>query len=445
MIGTLRTDQREVSIVGAGIAGLLAADALDRRGFEVTLYEAESRAGGLISTKETEWGIAESAAHSFVATPAVQTLCQRLGVELIEVNPNSKARYILRRGKFRRFPLNPIEAVTTLLRAYFVLPTAEPKPEELTVADWAKRHLGRAAHDYLLAPFVSGIYGTRPSEILVGAAFPSLQVPRGHSLLSYQLHRALRPSLNKPRGKMMTPRNGMGTLVRALEADLERRLGDRFIRGRRITKLIDAPNLVLALPAGGAAVLLHEVDPRLAGALVDIRYTPLVSVTIFVEKSELGKVPQGVGVLIPETEHRESLGILFNSSSFSGRVNSENQVSLTVIIGGTRQPDAIRWSDAQIETAIRRDLESLFALRKGASLHLSISRWEDAIPRYERRLTDAWERARHGWCATPGRILFGNYAGQVSLRGMIETVAAWQPDCIPCDAVGAPHDANRTN
>ncbi|MFL6210415.1 MAG: hypothetical protein ACJ74W_16280 [Pyrinomonadaceae bacterium] len=31
-----------------------------------------------------------------------------------------------------------------------------------------------------------------------------------------------------------------------------------------------------------------------------------------------------------------------------------------------------------------------------------------------------WQTAQAAWCATPGRILFGNYTGQVSLRGMIE-------------------------
>lgn len=32
--------------------------------------------------------------------------------------------------------------------------------------------------------------------------------------------------------------------------------------------------------------------------------------------------------------------------------------------------------------------------------------------------------ARETWCAAPGRMLFGNYTGQVSLRAMIESAAA---------------------
>ncbi|HEV2765761.1 MAG TPA: hypothetical protein VGV38_22440 [Pyrinomonadaceae bacterium] len=41
-------------------------------------------------------------------------------------------------------------------------------------------------------------------------------------------------------------------------------------------------------------------------------------------------------------------------------------------------------------------------------------------PSVLRRAAGLWQLARETWCATPGRLLFGNYTGQVSLRGMIE-------------------------
>ena len=50
LIGTLDRRYREVTIVGAGIAGMLAAYALDKRGYCVTLLEENQRAGGLIQT-----------------------------------------------------------------------------------------------------------------------------------------------------------------------------------------------------------------------------------------------------------------------------------------------------------------------------------------------------------------------------------------------------------
>lgn len=45
---------------------MLAAYALDQRGYSVTLLEQKQRGGGLIKTTRTEHGIAESAAHSLI-------------------------------------------------------------------------------------------------------------------------------------------------------------------------------------------------------------------------------------------------------------------------------------------------------------------------------------------------------------------------------------------
>ena len=98
MLGTLDQRYREVTIVGAGIAGMLAAYALDKQGYRVTLLEEKTRAGGLIATTPTNHGIAESAAHSLIATDTVRELCRDLGVELITPRKESRAKFVLRDG-----------------------------------------------------------------------------------------------------------------------------------------------------------------------------------------------------------------------------------------------------------------------------------------------------------------------------------------------------------
>ncbi|HEX8290247.1 MAG TPA: FAD-dependent oxidoreductase, partial [Pyrinomonadaceae bacterium] len=105
MIGTLDETRREATIVGAGIAGMLAAYALDKKGYEVTLLEERGEAGGLIQTVHTEYGMAERAAHSLLASGPVMEFCQDLGVELAEVRPDSRARFVVRDGRLRKFPL----------------------------------------------------------------------------------------------------------------------------------------------------------------------------------------------------------------------------------------------------------------------------------------------------------------------------------------------------
>ena len=184
MIGTVTKDHKEVTIIGAGISGLLSAYFLDRQGYRVTLLEEKEHAGGLIRTRYTEHGIAESAAHSLIATPPVLELCKDLDVELVEPKKESSAKYIVRDGRLRRFPLSFSEIAVTAGRAAFVRST---NGNGQTLEAWGQKHLGSAAVEYLLTPFVRGIYGVQPAQLGVAAAYPSLIVPPGKTLLGSML------------------------------------------------------------------------------------------------------------------------------------------------------------------------------------------------------------------------------------------------------------------
>jgi oxygen-dependent protoporphyrinogen oxidase len=430
MLGTLNREHKEVTIVGAGISGLILAEALDADGWQVTLLEAYDDAGGMIRTREARLGIAEAAAHAIQATPAVRALCERLGVALEPVRPDSRARYVWRGGKPRKLPLSAWEIVRTLFRAYGVLADPKADPAYLSLEQWGRRHLGEAAVKYLLTPFVRGIYGARPSEINVAMAFPALVVPRGHSLFSWMLrrwHLRLRGKggPQRPRAVMMAPVLGMGSLVQALESRLRDRLGDRFKTGVSVRVLPHSKNIVLCVPAAEAATILSEEDPALSQALERLPHSPLVSVTAFTERESFPSAPRGVGVLLPEGTSRKTLGVLYNSSSFSNRVVDESRwVSLTLMMGGTEKPELVHSTDQEILAFTRDDLEKLYDLAPGARLETVIHRWERAIPLYGEALRAAWDAANAGWCSQPGRLLFGNYTGQVSIRGMIETVSA---------------------
>lgn len=423
MIGTFDTQHREATIVGAGISGMLMAHALDKQGYQVTLLERETRSGGLIQTRRTEFGIVETAAHSLLASSSVRNLCRELGVELVEVRKDSRARFIVRDGRLSRFPLHAGEAVSTLAHAAFV--RSDNGMGALSLDTWARRHLSEAALQYLLTPFVRGIYGAQPAEIGVAAAFPSLAVPRGQTLLSTMLRKSFKRSQTKDGGKpMVAPKYGMGDLAGRMEKHLEQRLGDRFKKGVDLKTLPDAPNVVLTTPAFISAELLREESPTLSRRLQEVRYTPIVSVTAFVSLDSLTRPLSGVGALVPECEGRHCLGILFNSSSFEGRVTDESRyASFTVLLGGSSQPHWVTATDDEITKAVKEELSSLLGIG-GEPLQLVINRWPRAIPQYSTELPQIWQHARETWCARQGRVLFGNYTGQVSLRGMIEGAAS---------------------
>lgn len=430
MIGTFDRERREVTVVGAGVAGLLAAYNLDRKGYRVTLLEERESAGGLIRTVRTEHGIAERAAHSLLATPAVTELCRDLGVELLEIRKDSRARYVVRGRRLRKFPLGLGETVSTLSRAALAR-ASEADSAGVTLEAWGRTHLGAPAVDYLLTPFVGGIYGARPSELGVESAFPMLSVAPGQTLLGTMLHKALHRApkngaekktdgAKRERKRMVAPRGGMGALTEALERRLEERLGERFRRGVRVTSPPDAPNVLVATPAQPAARLLRHEAPSLSSMLDEVTYTPIVTVTAFVARENFTRDVRGVGALVPAREGRKCLGILFNSSAFEGRVRDERRVaSFTLMFGGSARPEWVTASDGRIASAVVEELRDLLGV-EGLPLELVITRHARAIPQYSTGLPRLWASARETWCARPGRLLFGNYTGQVSLRGMIE-------------------------
>jgi protoporphyrinogen oxidase len=100
----------------------------------------------------------------------------------------------------------------------------------------------------------------------------------------------------------------------------------------------------------------------------------------------------------------------------------ETQVSLTLMLGGSTRTEQGSASDAELAAYARADLEAILGLAPQANIETVIRRWSHAVPQYNEALRISWDAARAGWCSRPGRVLFGNYTGQVSIRGMVESV-----------------------
>lgn len=140
--------------------------------------------------------------------------------------------------------------------------------------------------------------------------------------------------------------------------------------------------------------LITRRAPRLSAALEGVRYTPIVSVTAFVPTSNFTRPVKGMGVLAPPREGRKSMGILFNSSAFEGRVFDESRyASFTVLFGGTSQPGWVDASDEEIGRAVSEELNTLLGI-KGEPAELVINRRPRAISQYSTALPNVWRTAR---------------------------------------------------
>ena len=416
MIGTLNPQDKRATIIGAGISGLLIGYVLKKKGYQVTIHEKSNRCGGLIQTKHTSHGIVEAAAHSLLVNEIVQEFMDELGVELLPVNPDSKARYIYRKGKMRRMPLTFFELISTFFHL-FRKPKLPVPLKDLNLEQWGNAYLGTSATQYLLAPFTSGIFACTPRELNTRLSFPKL-LPGAPTISLFQHIRTLRRKPKSVRPRMMALKNGMEDLIQNLHLSLQ----NEIHLNSEITDLKSIKgNLILSVPSNTLGDLLKTNSATMIERLPEIRYSPLITATVFYAGDSFkNKAPHGVGVLIPRGEGLRMLGCLFSSSAFSGRTEMKNEVSLTVMLGGTQDPDALNLSNPEISALIEKEL-SILLKTKNPPTYIEITQQQRAVPIYSSELTLYIDKISRTFCSNPGKIIFSNFSGQVSIRGMIET------------------------
>ena len=180
--------------------------------------------------------------------------------------------------------------------------------------------------------------------------------------------------------------------------------------------------VVCCLPAPVAADWLGGT---VGESLRAVRYSSLVSVTAFFRRAELPGLPEGFGCLIPRDEGRGVLGLLFNHCIFPERVKDPHTVSLTGILrldgdGASRSSGT---SDEEAVAAVSSDVHALFG-GTAAPIDAVVSRWPRAIPIYDPEMVARWEAIDAELRRERGGVqLFGNYTGEISLRGMAQAAA----------------------
>ena len=98
-----------IAIIGAGISGLSLAWHLQQKGRDYILLEAEKEAGGYIKTKKINDCILELGPNSLLADQEILEFIKETGLEkfLVPAKEVSKARYILKNGRYQKLPSSP--------------------------------------------------------------------------------------------------------------------------------------------------------------------------------------------------------------------------------------------------------------------------------------------------------------------------------------------------
>ena len=385
-------------IIGGGITGLVSAYRSFRRGEAVTLIEP-NQLGGLVQTLYKDGFTLEQGPNVLVEKDDLLELLSdlKLTQNIVRSKFDRYRQLVWFKGCSRRVPRSLFQLLFTrliscgdkckIIRNIFAREIGITTSNDETIQDLFSRIFGEAAVKNILDPALQGIFGGDVLRLSARSIFPDLwrSLQAGSSIWEFGRGRKKRA--------IFVLRGGMHSLVRTLSEELDGKI--QIINDNVVTVRSSGPNNFEVETTGGArfsservvvttsgfasAEFIKPLDDRLAGALSEVRYAPLVVVHVSVPES----APQprrAFGVLFPSKQGLSLLGVMFNSILFP-HVAPRGKHLLTVCLGGIHVPNICEQTDLAICEKVKVELETKF-FQKDMEI-LAVQRWPRAIPQYE--------------------------------------------------------------
>ena len=399
-----------MAVVGGGMAGLVAARAVIRRGLSCVLLESSERWGGVVRTERESGFVYDAGPDSMLAQkPEGAALCRELGLgdHLVPTHAAQRTVYVLRGGRLHAMPDGMVLGVPTRLWPLALSglfswrgklrmglePLIRRRADAVdeTIASFLERRLGREAVERLGEPLLGGIHAGDPARLSVRAAFPRLaEMEQRHG----SLVRGMRAASHRAAGPaFLSLAGGMGGLVDALVAQIPaagRRTGMaatalRLDPGGLVVETSQeswrARAVVLAVPAHRAASLLSPFAPETASLLAGIPFASTATVMLGYRRVDVGHPLDGYGLVVPRTEGLRTLACSFVSTKLPGRA-PEGHVLLRGFVGGIRAPEVADLDDATLVACVRDEMAGPLRLR-GDPVLARVYRWPRATPQME--------------------------------------------------------------
>ncbi len=423
-------------MVGGGISGLatavqiqeLSREASPPVDLDIQVLEAESVPGGKIRTRKESGCAVEIGPNGFLdSEPKTLELAAKLGLteRLCPAASEAKSRYLFLRETLKLLPLSPpaflrsnVLSLRGRLRSLMEPLVRVRKGGEESIADFARRRLGKEAAKTLVQPFVQGVFGGDYEKLSLPSCFPRLrEMELEHGSLIRGLIRAKKAGRSE--GRLTSFPGGMEELIKGLS----QRLGDRLRCGVSVESItrdgasyrvaglgLDAPlaadALVVATESFVASRLLTGMDPTLATELAGIEYAPMVVMGLCYPVSSVPFDLSGFGFLAARGQGMGILGCVWESSLFPDRA-PRGHVMLRVMIGGGVEPEALDRSDEELIELARKDLQQALSITEKPESIL-LHRWKHAIPQYTPGHGDRLQRIDERLALQPGLFLTGN-------------------------------------
>jgi oxygen-dependent protoporphyrinogen oxidase len=390
----------DIVVIGAGLAGLVAADEL--KDLDVVVLERDERPGGRLLSRPAEPYWLNFGAH-MVGGPdtPVGSLATRLGLETRPIRGRlmgmvHRGRRLLRLRP-ELFPLamelSPGErlamarmglALRLGARRFASVARTQAGEDEHERRRRLRRFESvRTLSQYIgpLPPSVAAILraitertGADPDEMTAGHGLrsfgnvwssqaPGRNIRGGSSLLSQAL------------AKVLGPRVRLACCVTSV---VQRDLGVQVIyRQAGESHQIHAAAAVVAVPASAAAELLHDVPAWVRESLRGLRAGPFLTAAALTHESDPMPWDGHYAIATPD----RSFSVLFNvATTVREPGRRERGGSIMLFRGARGAARLMQESDASIAAQFRIDLEAEFPEARGLIGDLTIQRWTIGAP-----------------------------------------------------------------
>ena len=340
--------------------------------------------------------------------PKTLELASKLLINPLRSSDAARKRYFFSEGKLNLLPESPVSFLTSdllslygRLRVMYEFFAPRGGSDDETLADFARRRLGKEAYEKLIDPMASGIYAGNSESLSLKSCFPkifNLEEKYGSLIKGMiKLQREAKKSGNQkvgagPGGTLTSFHSGMGMIIDSLKGYLKERLrvGSKAISVERKGKgyavhlsdgmVVETEILVIASPAYSASEILKNLDRRLSSALSEIPYPSVAVVCFGYRKERIANKLDGFGFLIPYKERRKILGSLWDSSIFPGRA-PEGYALLRSMVGGARASELAIQDDGRLIDIVAEELGHIMDIKVQPDF-VKIYRHEKAIPQY---------------------------------------------------------------
>ncbi|MGH3412755.1 MAG: protoporphyrinogen oxidase [Marmoricola sp.] len=435
-----------IAVVGAGIAGLVAARELVERlpDAEVVVLEGADRIGGKLQRVEVGGVSVDVGAEAMLnRRPEAVELARSVGLADDLVHPEPGSAQLWNRGRLVPLPrtlmgvpgdvhaLGDVLSHAGRVRAALEprLPATELGDADVSIGNLLGERFGREVVDRLVEPLLGGVYAGHAREISARAACPQVVALLDHDR---SLARAAAQVLDGPTSDVPVfagIRGGVARLAgavartvtdsgarvetRATVRDLARTEGGwHLVVGEtRAPRVVAADAVVLATPARPAARLLSDVAPYAALELARIEYASMAIVTLAFPARDFPTVA-GSGFLVPPVDGRRIKAATFSFSKWNwvrqaGRdADPADVVVLRCSLGRHREEASLQVGDEELVEAAVADLTDAIGLSV-APVDSHVQRWGGALPQYAVGHLDRVAAIRAGLAEVPGLAVCG--------------------------------------